>query len=67
MEGAYLTKADSGIEEESSVGISGYGLGLRATFLKDLIVNVDVARALEGEGDIEQGDLRATGQLRYEF
>ena len=72
VESAYLTKQDSGIEEDSEDGISGFGIGLRAIFLKDLKVNMDIAQAFEsdgseGQGRINKGDIRATGMIRYEF
>lgn len=67
LEGAYVSNQDSGIQEDSSKGISGWGLGLRSEFIKGIKINMDLAQALEDNGDIEQGDMRVTGQLRYEF
>ena len=68
LEGAYLAKKDSGIDEDDSVGISSIGLGWRATILKQFELKLDSAYPLEHEGsDIDQGDIRTNVSVRYEF
>lgn len=68
VEAAYLKKRSSGIEEDSSVGIGSFGVGLRAKLFNDFAFKLDSAYPLEHEGaDIKQGEIRTHASIKYEF
>lgn len=68
LEGAYVKSQDTLPEEDESVGISSYGLGVRMRLLKDFYIKWDSAAPFEHEGaTIKQNEFRHHLSLKYEY